>query len=58
MPGPEPSKAFEYTEQGFVTYTYDNAAGEYSRISYVWEETRGEYVKGEAVQVPEGTKIP
>lgn len=41
------SKKFEAAEPGFITYTYNNASGEYSRVLYRWEETQGMYVRGE-----------
>ena len=52
--GLEFSKSFEYMEPGFMVYIYDNAAAEYSRVPYRWDEAAGEYVGGEESRVPEG----
>lgn len=41
------SQRFETAEPGFVTCIYNNAAGEYGRVLYRWEETQGIYVREE-----------
>lgn len=56
--GLEFSKRFEYAEPGFVTYTYNNADGTYSRVVYTWDENLSEYVRGEEEPVPEGEEVP
>lgn len=56
--GLEFSRRFELAEPGFVVYTYNNAAGTYSRILYRWEEEQGMYVKGEEQEVMEDEETP
>lgn len=45
-------------DPGFFSCSYNNATGQYSRVPYVWDEARMEYVKGEEMILPEGEEIP